>query len=213
VRSDIVQGPHEQFSLSASLLGSDKKERSAHIGLALLEIAQECRKFKPDYRKSLQNLMQVEVQYRSIDDPYLTIYKDLACAEALRLTGRTEGALVRFDEVSKASQFYGYQLEKAHALLGTAATKLLRNEIDRRSCQEALKLYQKVGSTWGEIQALILQALIESQAGGAPAHLFHKAGRLAQNHSFRGQVQSIKNLAAQKSAAKERYALIFTQAV
>jgi hypothetical protein len=123
----------------------------------------------------------VEVNYRSTDDPYLTVYKNLACAEALRRTGHADGALTRFHEVIKISNLYGYQLEKAHALLGIAATKLLRKETDRQSCNQALKLYQKLGSTWGQAQALVTQALMESEMGESTAHLLQRATQLAHN--------------------------------
>jgi tetratricopeptide (TPR) repeat protein len=188
-------------------------ERGAQIGLELLDIAHESQKLRPDYRKSFQNLMQVEVNYHRIDDPYLTVYKDLACAEGLRLTGHTEGALARFHEVIKNSNLYGYQLEKAHALLGIASTNSLGKEPDRQSCNQALQLYQKVGSTWGQVQALIVQALIESATGGTNAHLLQKAVRLAQNTSLYRETQFIKTLAAQNPAQKEKHVLLFIQAV
>ena len=188
-------------------------ERGAQIGLGLLDIAHESQKLRPDYRKSFQNLMQVEVNYRRIDDPYLTVYKDLACAEVLRLTGHIEGALARFHEVIKNSNLYGYQLEKAHALLGIASTNSPGKEPDRQSCNQAFKLYEKVGSTWGQVQALIVQALIESETGGIYAHLLQKAAWLANNNSLYGEAQFIKSLASQNSAQKEKHVLLFIQAV
>ena len=187
--------------------------RSAHIGLGLLAIAQESQKPKPNYQKFLQDLMETEINYRSIDDPYLKVYKDLACAEALRLNRRPEGALTRFQDIIKTSNLYGYQLEKAHALLGIAATKLLAGEADRLSCNLALQLYQKVGSSWGQIQALIVQALIEDEMDGVSSQSLHRAAELAHNNSLFNETRIINNLTIHKSKQKEKHVLLFIQAV
>ncbi len=182
-------------------------ERSILIGLGFLDLAYESQKPNPDYRKSLQAVMELEVKHRSIDDPYLNVYKDLACAEALRLNRRTDGALTRFDDVIKASNLYGYQLEKAHALLGVAAAKLLKGEADRESCIEAFKLYRQVGSIWGQVQSLITQSLIERDLNGGGTNLLQEAIVLARENSFFAKTQLIK------SAQKEKHVLLFMQAV
>jgi len=188
-------------------------ERSILIGLGLVELAYQSQMQKPDYRKPFQAFMEIEVNYRAIDDPYLTVYKDLACAEALRLTDHAEGALVRLNDVIRTSDLYGYQLEKAHALLGLAATQLLRGEADRQSCNQALKQYQKVGSISGQVQVLITQALIENETGGSVGHLLQKAATMAKNNSLHEETQLIEKLAAQKSAQQEKHVLLFIQAV
>jgi tetratricopeptide (TPR) repeat protein len=188
-------------------------ERSILLGLGLVDLAYQSQKPKPDHRKSLQVFMDIEAKYTSIDDPYLTVYKDLACAEALRLTYRAEGALTRFHDVIKISNLYGYQLEKAHALLGIAATKLLGAEADRQSCNQALKLYQKVGSVWGQVQALIIQALIERDTGNSSAHLLQQASILARENSLFAASQLIETLNIQDPIQKDRHVLLFLQAV
>jgi tetratricopeptide (TPR) repeat protein len=188
-------------------------ERSILIGLALADLAYESQKPKPHYRKSLQALMEIEMHYTNLDDPYLATYNDLAYAEALRLAGYRERALTRFDNVINTSNKYGYQLEKAHALLGIAATKLLGGEADRHSCQDAFKIYQKVGSSWGQVKAFVTQALIASEIGDTSAHWLQQASMLARENSLFVESQLIETLKTQDSRQKEHHVLLFLQAV
>ena len=111
----------------------------------------------------------------------------------------------------KTSNKHGFQLEKAHAILGMAATKLLSGEADRQSCHESRMLYQKVGCSWGQVQALIVQALIEQEMGNTNTHLFQQAVMLTRANS--GESQLLKKIANQKSLNKENYVLLFVQAV
>jgi tetratricopeptide (TPR) repeat protein len=188
-------------------------ERTILLGLGLIDLAYESQKPSPDYRKPFQSFLEIESNHPNISDPYLAAYNDLAYAEALRLAGYTEGALTRFDAVIKTSNSRGFQLEKAHALLGIAATKLLGGEADRQSCQEAFKIYQKVGSSWGQVQALIIQALIASETGDATAHWFQQAATLARENSLFVESQLIETLDTQDSRQKKRHVLLFLQAV
>ena len=155
----------------------------------------------------MEAFLQIEANFSNIKDPYLNVYKDLAYAEALRLSGYTERALTHFHDVIKTCSSSGYQLEKAHALLGIAATKLQKEEADRESCIEAFKLYRKVKSIWGQVQALITQALIERDMNGGGAHLFHEASKLARENSLFANGKFIK------SVQKEKHILLFIQAV
>jgi tetratricopeptide (TPR) repeat protein len=182
-------------------------ERSSLIGLGFVDLAYESQKPKPDFRKFLHTFMEIETNYPSREDPYLTVYKDLACAEVLRLTKHIEGALTLFQGVIKTSTLYGYQLEKAHALLGVAATRLLNGEADRNSCVEAFKLYRKVGSIWGQAQVLITQALVEHDMNGNGAQLLHEASKLARENSLFVEDKFIK------SVQKDKQVLLFIQAV
>lgn len=186
-------------------------ERSILIGLALIELAYESQKPNPEYQKPLQAFLQIDANYSNVHDPYLEVYKDLACAEALRLAGYTDRALTRFDEVIKISNLYGFQLEKAHAYLGIAATKILKGQVDRESCNEAYKLYKIAESVWGQMQVLITQALIERQTGEAGTEFLFRAGTLAHEHSL--PIEFINRLASQESVQKDKYILLFIQAV
>ena len=188
-------------------------ERSILIGLGLVDLAYENQKSRPDFRKSLQAFMEIEANYRNLDDPYLNVYKDLAYAEALRLAGYRERAFLRFHDVIKTSDSYGYQLEKAHAVLGIAATKFLEGDANRENCIKAIKLYSKVGSVWGQIQGLIIHALIEREMGQDSAHLFKQAVLLARSASLSIESQLIENYATQKSLQKDKHILLFIQAV
>ena len=188
-------------------------ERSVHLGLGYLDLAYESQKPSPDYLGPLQTFLQVDTDRTHINDPQYAVYNDLAYAEAMRLAGYTERALDRFDAVVKASNKYGYQLEKAHALLGRAVTKLWRAEADRQSCNEAMNLYKKLGSSWGQLQVLIVQALIEHELGEVNSHLLQEAIMLARANSLLNESQLIKNIANQKSLRKDTHVLIFVQAV
>lgn len=187
--------------------GDIPMERSILIGLGLIDLADESQKPRPDYQKALQAFLDIEAKYSNIVDPYLNVYKDLAYAEAERLVGYNERALNRFQEVGETSSLYGFRLEKAHALLGIVATKLLNGEADREGCTEALKLYRKVGSIWGQVQALITQALVERDVNGGGAHLLKEASKLAGEYSLfaKGNFN--------KSVQKEKQVLLFIQAV
>jgi tetratricopeptide (TPR) repeat protein len=182
-------------------------ERSVLIGLGFIDLAHESRRPKPKYRKPLQAFLEIDANYPNINDPYLNVYKDLAFAEALRLAGYTERALTHFDTALKISSSFGAQLEKAHALLGTAATKIMKGEADRESCIEAFKLYRKVGSIWGQGQALIIQALIERDLNGGGANLLHEADVIMGENSLLAKRQLMKSL------KKEKHVLLFIQAV
>jgi tetratricopeptide (TPR) repeat protein len=187
--------------------GDTPMERSILIGLGLADLAYESQKLKPDYRKPLEAFLQINANFPNIEDPYLNVYKDLAYAEAERHAGYIERALTHFHDVIKISISYGYKLEKAHGLLGTAATKLLNGEADRESCIEALKLYRKVRSIWGQVQALVTQSLVEREMNGGGAHLLHEASKLARENSLFAKGKFIK------SVQKEKQVLLFIQAV
>lgn len=188
-------------------------ERSILIGLGLVDLAYESQKPKPNYRKSLQAFLEIDANYPNIDDPYLNVYKDLAFAEALRLAGYTERALTHFNTALKISSSYGLQLEKAHGLLGIAATKLLKGEADRESCNEAFKLYYKVGSIWGQVQASITDALIERDMNGGGANLLRQTAGLASKKSSFSDNQLVEKLAVQMPRRKVKQVLLFIQAV
>lgn len=201
--SDLYNGTIDIFSKA----GDVPMERSILIGLGLVNLANESQKAKPDYRKPLQAFLEIDANYPNIEDPYLNVYKDLAYAETERLVGYRERALMRFHEVIKTSVTYGYQLEKAHALLGIAATKLLSGEADRERCVEAFKQYRKVGSIWGQMQALTTQALIERDLNGGGVHLLQEAAAIARENSLFAKSQFMK------SVQKEKHILLFIQAV
>lgn len=188
-------------------------QQSVLLGLELLHLADESQKSHPDYRKLLQDFLDIDTNRTYIYDPYLAIYHDLAYAETVRLSGYAERALTHYDAVIKASNKYGYQLEKAHALLGMVMTKLMKAEADRSSCHEALKLYQKVGSSWGQVQALITHAYIEYEMGEAYSHLLQQAVMQARANSLYSESQLIKNIVNQKSLHKENHVLLFVHAV
>jgi tetratricopeptide (TPR) repeat protein len=188
-------------------------EQSILLGLGFIDLAYESQKPTPDYRKPLQAFLEIDAKRPQIYDPCLVVYNDLAYAEALRLAGYTERALTRFHDVIKTSNKYGFQLEKAHALLGVAATKLLGAEVDRQSCNEALKLYQKVGSLWGQVQALIIRAIIEREMGEGGSHLLREAALLASHNSLHAEARLIENYMTQSSLQKEKHVLVFIQAV
>jgi hypothetical protein len=188
-------------------------ERNILLGQGFLELIYESLKSTPDYRKPLQGFLDIDVKRSHIQDPYLLVYNDLAYAESLRLAGFAEKALTRFHEVIKTSNKHGYRLEKAHALLGVAATKLLIGEADRQSCIAAKKLYQKVGSAWGQGQALIIHAMIENEMGEVNSHLLQQAIMLARTNSLSSESQLIKNFANQTSLRKETHVLLFLQSV
>lgn len=201
--SDLYNGSLDIFSKAED----SPMERSILIGLGYIDLAYESQKQKPDYRRPLQTFLQADTNYPNIEDPYLNVYKDLANGEALRLAGYTERALTRFQDVMKASTTNGYQLEKAHAFLGIAATKIMRGEADRESCVEAFKLYRKMGSIWGQAQALITHALIERELNGGGAYLLHEASKLARENSL------LPDRRLTKSIQKEKQVLLFIQAV
>jgi len=188
-------------------------EQRILVGLALIDLAYESQKPIPDYRKPLGTFLEIDADRPNIHDLYLDVYQDLACAEALRLSGYTERALTRFHTVIKTCSLNGYQLETAHALLGIAATKLLEGEADRQSCVEAHKIYQKTGSKWGQIQAFIIQALIESQMGESNTHLLQEGAILANEISLRAESQLIEVLAMQSSAQRANQVLLFVPAI
>jgi hypothetical protein len=188
-------------------------EQSGLLGLGLVDLMYESQKPTPDYRKPLQIFLEIDAKRTHIHDPYLLVYNDLAYAEAARLAGYTERALSRLDAVIKISNKHGFQLEKAHALLGIAATKLLSAGADRESCNEAFKIYQKVGSIWGQVQALITRALIEYAMGEASANLLREAALLASNNSLNTESQLIESYLAQGALQKDRHILLFIQAV
>jgi tetratricopeptide (TPR) repeat protein len=188
-------------------------ERNVLIGLGLVELAFESRKPDPEYRKPLQAFLQIDANYPNVNDPYLDVYKDLACAEAFRLAGYTERALTRFHDVIRTGNVHGFQLEKAHAYLGVAAAKLLDGRMDRESCIEAHNLYNKVGYTWGQLQALIILALIARQTGEPDTHFLHQAAEFAREGSLVIESKFVAELMAGKSVQKEKYVLPFIQAV
>lgn len=207
--SDLYNDSIEIFSRTEDY----PMERNVLIGLGLVELAFESRKPNPEYRKPLQAFLQIDTNYPNVNDPYLDAYKELACAEALRLAGYTERALTRFHSVIRTSNLHGYQLEKAHAHLGVAAAKLLEGRLDRESCMEAQKLYQKVGSVWGQVQALITLALIAREMGEAGTDFLYQAAELARDRSPGIGNKFVEELAAGKPVQKEKYMLPFIQAV
>jgi hypothetical protein len=67
-----------------------------------------------------------------------------------------------------------------------------------------------LGSTWGQAQALVTQALMESEMGESTAHLLQRVTQLAHNNAFTRETQLI---ASQNFAQKENHVLLFIQAV
>jgi tetratricopeptide (TPR) repeat protein len=216
LQTRILDKAHDLYSRSIDVFtdGEDfPMEQSIYLGLGLVELVAESQKPTPDYRKPLQAFLGIDAKRSEIHDPYLLVYHDLACAEVLRLAGYPERALTRLDSVIKTSIKYGFQLEKAHALLGTAATKILRSEADRESCNEALKIYQKLGSLWGQIQAAITRVFIEQDRGQGNLLSLQEATLLASKNSLLVESQIIKSYLSKGSLHGERHVLVFIQAV
>jgi len=142
-------------------------------------------------------------------DRHLEAYEHLARAEAMRLAGYPGRAFEGYERVAEASALYGHRLEQAHAFLGMAEAARMLGQADRVRGQEALALYRRVGSTWGQVQALITLAGIEVVAGGSPAPLLYAAATLAREASLVAESGGIASMASGGLVPDNRRVLCF----
>lgn len=183
--------------------------RRALSGYGLALLAQESDKPEPAYRKLLPHFLEIEVMGPGEYDRHLEAYECLAHAEALRLAGHLDKALEQYHIVAEASASYGHPLEQAHALLGMAETARMMGRADRTGCHQALTIYRRVGSKWGQVQALITLALIEVAAGGSPAPLVHRAAQIAGEASLKAESRVIESIASGHLTPENQRVLLF----
>ncbi|HKZ84541.1 MAG TPA: helix-turn-helix transcriptional regulator [Anaerolineae bacterium] len=184
-------------------------ERAARAGYGLALLALESQEPAPAYEKILRILQEIEAIGQAGYNRYLDTYEGFAHAEALRLAGYTTRALERYHNLAETSASLGHQLEKAHALLGIAETRRMTGQADRRSCHEALKIYRRVGSKWGQVHALITLALIALDSGESAAPLLGEASVMARGASLKADLRFIESLAAKKPAPGHLHVLLF----
>ncbi len=185
-----------------------KRRALSGYGLALL--AKEGDKPEPAYRKLLPHFLEEpEPREWGESDRHLEAYERLARAEAFRLAGHLDKALEQYHRVAEASASCGHALEKAHALLGMAETSRMMGQADRTRCEEALTIYRRLGSTWGQVQALITRALIEIAAGASPWQLLHTASMMAREASLKAEGDLIGSIASGQFAPENRRVLCF----
>ncbi len=181
---------------------------SALLGFGYTRLLEESQKPNPNFKEVLPIFRDIDSKRPDIYDPNQTVCEALGLAEALRLAGYHSQALERFHSVVKVSNKHGYQLEKAHALLGIAAVKLMNGEADRESCIEALKIYRKLGSLWGQAQTLITLAMIELEARES-GPVFQEALELARDIGLTAESTLIEELLIGKSVALKKHVLLF----
>jgi len=80
---------------------------------------------------------------------------------------------------------------------------------DRQSCQEALKIYRRVGSKWGQVHALIALALIALDGGESAAPFLKDASAIARRASLKADAHFIASLAAKQPAPGLPHVLLF----
>jgi tetratricopeptide (TPR) repeat protein len=181
----------------------------ALLGFGYVRMLEESRKPAPNFREVLPIFRDIDMSRMEIYDPYQAVCEDLGLAEALRLAGYTDQALSRFHAVAKTSIKYGYQLEEAHALLGIAAAKILMGEVDRESCNEALKIYRKLGSIWGQIQSHMLRGMIEQERGERGSLYYKEASSLALDIALTAESRLIEELLVEKEVILKRHIFLF----
>ncbi len=184
-------------------------ERAARAGYGLTLLAIEIQQPAPAFGKVLVILQEIEAIGQAGYNRYLETYEGFAHAEALRLAGYATRALEGYHNLAETSASLGHQLEKAHALLGIAETRRIMGKADRQSCQEALEIYRRVGSKWGQVHALIALALIALDSGESAAPFSAEASRIARGASLKADVHFIESLAAKKLASENRHVLLF----
>ena len=181
------------------------QERSA-LSVQLCHLAFESLKPRPDYRAWLP--IAAEQRPLATASWSLHTYTMLFQAEALRLNGHASAALDQFHALARRCADSGHQLEQAYALLGAAEAQRQMGQNDRSTVNQALKLFRKMGSSWGQTHALITTALLETNDSGMSAAYLNEAYALADKAGFRQESVLIQEL-QQGIEARRNHVLLF----
>ena len=189
--------------------GDTQMQHLSLLGLGYIRLIEESQKTTPNFKDILPTFVDLDARRPKSYEIYQAVTEDLALAEAFRLAGYTSHALSRYHTVEKTSARYGYQLERAHALMGIAATKSMKGEVDRERCIEALEIYRRLGSRWGEVQALITRTIIEFGTGGNGSEYLQEASRIRQEISLKSDRELFDTLPGIDFDTLKRYVFIF----
>jgi tetratricopeptide (TPR) repeat protein len=184
-------------------------EHAALLGFDYVRLCKESRRTVPNFKEVLPAFEDIILRRPESYDPYQAVCEDLGLAEALRLAGHPDQALSRFHAIVRTSIKYGYQLEKAHALLGIAATKFFTGEADREGCNEALKIYEKLGSIWGRIQCFLLLGFIKLEEGESGSVYLEEALKLARNIALTAETKLIEKPGFGKTTVLRQHVFLF----
>ncbi len=168
--------------------------RFAQVGTLTARLAEESQQAAPNFGSLLPEFQAIGAAAEAEYNHFVQLQERLAYAEALRLAQFCDAAQDQFAAVARVSAASGHRVEHAHALLGIAATKQSLHQADRETCIKALRMYQEAGVLPGQVQALVILALIEVLQGGPPEAYVNEAAAIARRATMKADFDWIKGL-------------------